>query len=141
MNSEFTIAVHSLVLLAYLPERMATSETIAVNVGTHPARVRKVMSCLRRGGYVDTREGSGGGYWLTAQPAEVTLKDIYRVIAIGSLMPNWCSGNPDADCIVGSNMKEVMYGIFCAAEQRLESYFAGITIADVLAQIRECEPK
>jgi DNA-binding IscR family transcriptional regulator len=42
MNSEFVIAVHSLVLLAYRPDGMATSDEIAANVCTHPARVRKV---------------------------------------------------------------------------------------------------
>lgn len=138
MNSEFTIAVHSLVYLAYLPERMASSEMIAENVGTHSARVRKVMSGLRRSGYVDTREGSGGGYRLTIDPSSVTLADIYRVMAQGSLIPSWCSGNPEMDCVVGSNMNQVMFGIFCTAEKQLENHFNAITIQDVLRQIHAC---
>ncbi|MCA0758555.1 Rrf2 family transcriptional regulator [Paenibacillus sp. N4] len=138
MNSEFTIAVHSLVYLAYLPERMASSDMIAENVGTHSARVRKVMSGLRRSGFVDTREGSGGGYRLTIDPSVVTLADIYRVMAQGSLIPSWCSGNPDMDCVVGSNMNQVMFGIFCKAEKQLENHFSAITIEDVLKQIRAC---
>ena len=48
MNSEFTIAVHSLVLLAHLPDHMATSEEIAANVSTHSARIRKVMGFLAK---------------------------------------------------------------------------------------------
>jgi Rrf2 family protein len=140
MNSEFTIAVHSLVLLAYLPEGSASSETIAENVRTNPARVRKVMGYLKRSGYVATREGSGGGYRLLKDPAEVTLKDVYRLIAQGSLMPNWCSGDPECDCLVGSNMNEVMNGIFCTAEQQLEEFFSGLTIAGVLKNIRSCDP-
>ncbi|MFD0957825.1 RrF2 family transcriptional regulator [Paenibacillus chungangensis] len=139
MNSEFTIAVHSLVFLAYLPERMASSEMIAHNVGTHSARIRKVMSSLRRSGFVDTREGSGGGYRLTIDPKSVTLADIYRVLAHGSLIPSWCSGDPGMDCVVGSNMNEVMQGIFCSAEKQLEGYFKDITIEDVLKQIRACQ--
>ncbi|GGF92072.1 RrF2 family transcriptional regulator [Paenibacillus abyssi] len=139
MNSEFTIAVHSLVYLAYLPERMASSECIADTVQTNPARVRKVMGCLRRGGFVETREGTRGGYRLTIDPATVTLGEIYRVMAQGSLMPNWCSGDPDSDCVVGSNMQEVMNGIFCSAEKHLEAYFSQITIANVLGQVHECQ--
>ncbi|NIK79443.1 Rrf2 family protein [Paenibacillus castaneae] len=138
MNSEFTIAVHSLVYLAYLPERMASSDMIAENVGTHSARVRKVMSGLRRSKYVDTREGSGGGYRLTIEPSEVTLADIYRVMAQGSLIPSWCSGHPEMDCVVGSNMNQVMFGIFCTAEKQLESHLSAITIEDVLKQIHAC---
>lgn len=59
MNSEFTIAVHSLVFLANLPDHMATSEEIATNVSTHSARIRKVMGFLRKAGYVTTKEGIG----------------------------------------------------------------------------------
>ncbi|MGG4144749.1 Rrf2 family transcriptional regulator [Paenibacillus algorifonticola] len=139
MNSEFTIAVHSLVYLAHLPENMASSEMIAINVGTHSARVRKVMSGLRRSGYVDTREGSGGGYRLTIDPSVVTLADVYRVMAQGSLIPSWCSGDPGMECVVGSNMNQVMFRIFCEAEKQLESHFSHTTIQDVLGQIHACE--
>ncbi|MBD2845911.1 Rrf2 family transcriptional regulator [Paenibacillus sp. IB182496] len=139
MNSEFTIAVHSLVFLAYLPERMASSETIADNVCTHAARVRKIMGCLRRAGIVETREGTRGGYRMVAAPQTVSLGAIYRVMAGGSLTPSWCSGSPDMDCVVSSNMQEVMHNIFGAAEKHLEAYFGQITIADVLAQIHECQ--
>ncbi|PZD97762.1 transcriptional regulator [Paenibacillus sambharensis] len=141
MNSEFTIAVHSLVLLAHLPERMASSETIAENVQTNAARVRKVMGVLRKGGFVETREGTRGGYRLTIDPAVVTLADIYRTMAQGSVMPSWCSGDPGMDCVVGSNMRSVMNGIFCAAERQLEKYFEDITISSVLGQIQECVPE
>lgn len=139
MNSEFTIAVHSLVYLAYLPEKMASSEMIAENVGTHSVRVRKIMSGLRRSGLVGTREGSGGGYRLTADPAVITLADIYRIMAQGSLIPSWCSGDPEMDCVVGSNMNQVMFGIFCKAEKHIETYFQAITLQDVLQQITDCQ--
>ncbi|WP_027091293.1 RrF2 family transcriptional regulator [Cohnella thermotolerans] len=137
MNSEFVIAVHSLVLLAHRPEGMASSEEIAANVCTHPARVRKVLGCLRKLGFVATREGSGGGYKLTQEPDNVTLADVYRAMAAGSLAPSWCSGNPEMDCLVGSNMQDVMNSVFCGAEKQLESYFSQITIGSMLAQIKE----
>ncbi len=139
MNSEFTIAVHSLVYLSYLPDKMASSDMIAENVGTHSVRIRKVMSGLRKSGYVNTREGSGGGYKLMIDPSTVTLADVYRVMAQGSLIPSWCSGNPEMDCVVGSNMNQVMFGIFCTAEKQLEAHFSAITISDILKQIRSCE--
>jgi len=139
MNSEFVIAVHSLVYLANLPEGMATSDEIAANVCTHPARVRKVMSCLRKSGYVDTREGFGGGYKLVCRPDDVTLADIYRALASGSLAPNWCSGNPETDCIISSRMGEVMREVFCGADRQLEAYFSRITIGSMLAALLDRE--
>ncbi|TJY41859.1 Rrf2 family transcriptional regulator [Cohnella pontilimi] len=136
MNSEFVIAVHSLVLLAYRPDGMATSEEIAANVCTNPVRVRKVMSCLRKCGFVDTREGAGGGYKLCRRPEEVTLADIYRALAAGSLAPSWCSGNPEMNCVVGSNMGEVMNAVFCGADRQLEMYFEQITIGQMLSRVK-----
>ncbi|RED84129.1 RrF2 family transcriptional regulator [Cohnella phaseoli] len=135
MNSEFIIAVHSLVLLAHRPDGMASSEEIANNVCTNPVRVRKVMSCLRKNGFVDTREGSGGGYRLSREPGNMTLADVYRSLAAGSLAPKWCSGDPESDCLVGSNMGEVMNGVFCGADRQLEQYFESITIGQMLSQL------
>jgi len=139
MNSEFTIAVHGLVLLAYTPDRMATSDKIACNVATHPARVRKVMGTLRKLGYVETKEGLGGGYSLRCDPERVTLAEIYRAMCPGSLKPTWTSGNPEEKCMVAGNMQCVMDGIFADAERHLESYFEGLTIGDVLRSIRESQ--
>jgi Rrf2 family protein len=135
MNSEFIIAVHSLVLLAHRPDGMASSEEIATNVCTNPVRVRKVMSCLRKNGFVDTREGSGGGYKLSREPGEMTLADVYRALAAGSLAPSWCSGDPTSECLVGSNMGEVMNAVFCGADQQLETYFGSITIGQMLSRL------
>lgn len=139
LNSEFVIAVHSLVFLANLPEGMATSDEIAANVCTHPARIRKVMSCLRKSGYVDTREGFGGGYKLICRPDDVTLADVYRALAAGSLAPNWCSGNPETDCVISSRMGEVMREVFCGADRQLEAYFSRITIGSMLAALLDRE--
>ncbi len=141
MNSEFVIAVHSLVFLAHHPEGMLSSEEIAANVCTHPARVRKVLSCLRRDGLVDTREGAGGGYRLGRDPMSVTLADVYRAMAAGSLAPGWCSGDPDMDCVVGANMREAMRDVFCGAERQLEAYFERITVGDMLERVRAHEKK
>ncbi|PLR85312.1 RrF2 family transcriptional regulator [Bacillus sp. V33-4] len=138
MNSEFTIAVHSLVYLAYLPGRMASSELISKNVSTHPARIRKVMSCLRKNGFVKTKEGIGGGYILNSNPHEVTLAQIYRAISHGAVKPHGCTGDPEQDCPISSNIPEVMDEIFNEAEVSLVKYLDQVTIHSVLEKIKQC---
>jgi Rrf2 family protein len=141
MNSEFTIAVHSLVLLAYHPGKMASSDYIAENVSTHPARVRKIMGLLKKQGYVITKEGVGGGFILRADPDLVTLGEIYRLTSEGSLQPNWCSGDTNMPCVVASNIEEVMAKVFCEAEQHLTQYFDRITISNVLMELKTTQMK
>lgn len=141
VNSEFTIAVHSLVFLAYQPDRMATSDVIAHNVNTHPSRVRKVLSCLRKHGYIGTKEGIGGGFILNCDPDQVRLNEIYSLTSFGSIKPAWCSGNGDKNCMIACNMAEVMDHIFCEAEQHLLTYLQQMTISDVLGRAKAAQLK
>ncbi|UJF32004.1 RrF2 family transcriptional regulator [Paenibacillus hexagrammi] len=135
MNSEFTIAVHSLVLLAHLPEHMATSEEIAANVSTHSARIRKVMGCLRKAGYVETKEGIGGGFILKCDPSQVTLAEIYRITSQGTLKPSWCSGDASKSCMISSQMDKLMSHVFADAEKQMEAYFEQHTIGSLLSRL------
>ena len=50
MNSNFTLAVHSLTILALQPDRMSSSEAIAESACVHPVRIRKVLSLLKKHG-------------------------------------------------------------------------------------------
>ncbi|OLN22538.1 transcriptional regulator [Domibacillus antri] len=139
MKSEFTIAVHSLVYLAYLPGHMASSEAIAHNVATNPARIRKVMSALRKEGLVRTKEGTRGGYMLGCDPTDITLADVYHAVSYGTLQPNWCTGVPDHSCPVSSNTQVVMDRIFSAAEDHYEAFLRQFTVASVLDNIKSQE--
>lgn len=47
MNSDFTLAIHSLTYLALQPDRMSTSSAISESAGVHPVRIRKVLSLLK----------------------------------------------------------------------------------------------
>ncbi|OXM17359.1 RrF2 family transcriptional regulator [Paenibacillus herberti] len=136
MNSEFTIAVHSLVYLASRPDRMATSDAIARNVNTHPSRIRKVMSLLRKQGYIATKEGIGGGYLLECLPENATLADIYRATSIGSIKPNWCSGDKQGNCSIASQMAAVMDEIFSDTEKKMLQHLEEMTVRDVLERVR-----
>ncbi|MCM3701821.1 Rrf2 family transcriptional regulator [Paenibacillus macerans] len=139
MNSEFTVAVHCLLFLDNKEEQMANSEQIACSVATHPARVRKVLSALRKHGLVTTKEGVGGGYSLNTELARVTLGDLYRMFARGSLHPGWCSGSEESSCQVSSNMHTVMDRIFTGGEQRLESYFDELSLSEVKRMLDEAD--
>ena len=53
---------------------MANSEDLSQSVGTHPARVRKVLSVLRKHGYLTTKEGAHGDTCLVGQVKRSSLE-------------------------------------------------------------------
>ena len=54
MDSSFNLAVHALVCLSH-SGRSLSSEALAENICTNPARVRRVMAGLKKAGMVATR--------------------------------------------------------------------------------------
>lgn len=131
MNSDFIIAVHCMLFLYTCGDGRTNSEQIACSVSTHPARVRKVLASLRKQDYVSTKEGAGGGYRLNVSLDDITLGDLYRMFASGSLQRGWCSGSEQSSCLVSSNIHSVMELILSGGEERLEAYFREIKLSDV----------
>lgn len=134
MHSEFVIAIHSLVLLAYTPDRLRTSDNIANSIVIHPVRVRKVLSVLRKHGYIASKEGAKGGFYLSRVPDAIHLDELYALFTDGSVMPKWPELNPK--CPIGGHIETAMEGIFEAGEQELKRHFHQYTIADVLELVQ-----
>lgn len=135
MNGLFCVAVHALI---YLDKRgcMLSSEELAANICTNPARVRKVMANLKRAGLVTTRTGNEGGYQLAADPARVTLDQVAGALAVRFVEPAWHSGGGvDCGCMVASGMAGVMDSLFDQLDRRCREHLAGVTLADLEGQL------
>ncbi|BCB03945.1 RrF2 family transcriptional regulator [Bacillus sp. KH172YL63] len=130
MNSNFTLAIHSLTYLALQMDRMSTSDAIAESAGVHPVRIRKVLSLLKKQGFITSKEGTGGGFIFIRELSEINLWDIYRLTSEGALQPK-CTESNEA-CVVGANMKSVLFHIFLGAEEKLGDYLKNYTIKDIV---------
>lgn len=111
MTSEFSVAVHALVYLNH-KACMVSSEELAKNICTNPARVRKVMARLKKAGLVQTREGVEGGYHFIGDPQKVTLRQIGEALDMCYVSAAWRSGDTDMDCLVASGMADIMDEIY-----------------------------
>lgn len=135
MNSDFTLAIHSLTYLALQPDRMSTSDGISESAGVHPVRIRKVLSLLKKHGFIKSKEGTGGGFIFTLELCEVNLWDIYMITSEGALQPKCPDSNEK--CIVGANMKRVLFTIFLGAEEHLGEYLKNYTIKEVVDLVKQ----
>ena len=124
MTSEFGIAVHAMVFLHHKGD-MVSSEVLAENICTNPARVRKVMAQLKRAGLVETHEGAVGGYRFAGSADTVTLCDIAQAVGAAFVSASWRSGDVDKPCLVASGMgalmDEVYTGLDALCKERLQS--------------------
>lgn len=130
MTAEFIVATHALVFLNHRKENVS-SEEIAKNVCTNPARVRKVLAKLKKAGLIVTKGGMEGGYGFWGTPEKVTLQQVYEALETSMINIKWRSGGIDKDCVIASGMGEVMDDVFASVEKSCRQTLATITIADI----------
>ena len=100
MDSSFNVAVHALVY-PHHKDCLLSSQVLAENICTNPARVRKVMAALRRAGLADSREGNVGGYRFSGNPDRITLgQPPVKALDIRFVDAAWRSGDSDMECLV-----------------------------------------
>ena len=130
MNGLFCVAVHALIYLDKRGEQLS-SEELAANICTNPARVRKVMAKLKKAGLVATRAGSVGGYQPLVPPEKLTLDRVADALEVRFVEPAWHSGGTDMPCMVASGMAGVMDGLFDDLDRRCRARLSQLTLADL----------
>ena len=130
MTAEFIVAVHSLVFLNHKNCSMS-SETIAENVCTNPARVRKILLKLKKAKLIASKGGIDGGYFFEKDPKTVTLLDVLDAVELDVVKMKWRSGDIDKECVIASGMGGVMDDIFNTLDSSCKAQLAEITIDEI----------
>lgn len=134
MNSDFNLAVHALVYLA-CRDATVSSDALAENICTNPARVRKVMARLGRAGLAEAREGSDGGFRFSGDAAAVTLADVADALAVRFVEANWRSGAPGRECPICTGMAPMMDEIYGDLNAACRAVLAQTTLADIAGRL------
>lgn len=130
MTSEFSIAVHGLIFLNH-KERVASSEEVAENVCTNAARIRKVMSKLKKADLIQTKEGIDGGYFFHKKGREVNLSMIAEALQVTFVSVPWDSGNVEMECLIASGMGKILSDIYKDLDKQCYKRLENITIEDI----------
>jgi Rrf2 family protein len=135
ISSRVAVAVHVLAYLAWRREEAVTSERIASSVNTNPVVVRRIVGALRNAGIVNVQPGVGGGAQLAREPDRISMLDVYRAVEEKEDLFA-VHADPCRNCDIGSNIREVLQGVFCQAHQAMQGVLANVTIADVGNAVR-----
>jgi DNA-binding IscR family transcriptional regulator len=115
------------------------SDKLAQSVNTNPVVIRRLLSQLRKAGFVATHKGSCGGASLVSAPREISLDAIYRAVdPMASFGTH--RQKPNQRCPVGAGIERVLDEVFSSAQAALESELARRTLADVLRTMAKTAP-
>jgi len=132
---QFAVAAHIMTSLGFYHGKEIPSATLAESVNADRTFVRKSLSKLSKAGLIITTRGKNGASTLTRSPEKITLLDIYRASAAPQTFA--IHGYPvNKRCPISSNIKGCMSSVLKKAQGSFENTLDGITLADVVGEIR-----
>lgn len=139
ISSRFTIAIHMLSCIdTFEKERKVTSDFLASSVEVNPVVIRRILLQLKAAGLVNVQRGTGGTR--IARPLEeITFLDIYKAVECiegGELFH--FHENPNIECPVGRNIHNVLDIKLERVQKAMERELESITLADIVADMKEC---
>lgn len=131
-NVRFATALHILTALQLQPGELLPSEYIAGSIGINAAVVRKEISNLRNFGFIESKEGKGGGSTLAKPAEEILLSDIYQAVRQGSVLGK--ANNPNPACPIGKQINQKLDNLYAEVEESLVQKLGKKTLAQFAAQ-------
>ena len=133
-NARFATSLHILTLLASQKDELLSSEYIAGSINLNAAIVRKEMSNLRSYGFIESKEGKGGGSTL-AKPAEkIKLSEVYDAVRQSALLGR--NNQPNPACMVGRQINKHINTLYAAADKAMMKQLNKQTLAQFLKQFK-----
>src|SRR5689334_24251905 len=84
-NSQFSMAVHILTMLATSHGENVKSECLAGSVNTNAVVIRRILSQLGHAGLVVSQTGAFGGTRLLKETGDILLSDVYKAVSCGEV--------------------------------------------------------
>lgn len=114
--------------IASLPDGdLANAKEIAAQFSLPPHLLAKILQSLAQSGIIEAHKGSGGGYRMLRNPAEITLAQVFESIE-GPVHMVMCTSN-DGCCSIEDRCT-VKNGLI-SLEQKFNEFFTSVTLADV----------
>jgi Rrf2 family protein len=138
-NSQFSIAVHVLTMLATARDENLKSDRIAKSVNTNAVVIRRLLSQLAQANLVVSQTGAAGGTKLARCPEEITLVEIYKAVSCGEVFALHHKG-PNRDCPVGRNIEAILCNLQKEIDRSVCQKLSEYTLKNIIEKM-EREPK
>lgn len=135
-NSQFSMAVHVLAMLARSGEENVKSDCIAASVNTNAVVIRRLLGQLNQANLVVSQTGAAGGTRLARCPKEINLSEIYKAVSCGevfALHPK----SPNRDCPIGKNIEAVLCNLQKEIDKSVGDKLSQYTLQSVFEMVEQ----
>ena len=135
ISTRFSDSIHILAFIEiYQGKIPLTSDNIASSVEISPVMVRRLMSVLKKAGFIETKPGASPDPHLAKPAANISLLDIY--LAVEKDKPLFeIDHETNLQCIVGGNIQSTLEYFYNEAENAALAKLNSVNLADIIGTI------
>jgi len=135
-NSQFSMAVHVLSMLARSKDENFKSDYLAKSVNTNAVVVRRLLGQLNHAKLVISQTGANGGTRLARCPKEIDLWEIYQAVNCGEVFALHAK-SPNKDCPTGKNIEAVLCCLQKDIDKGIEEKLSKYTLQSVFEMVAQ----
>ena len=135
-NSQFSMAVHVLSMLARSKDENLKSDYLAGSVNTNAVVVRRLLGLLGHAKLVVSQTGANGGTRLARCPKEIDLWEIYQAVNCGEVFALHARG-PNKDCPTGKNIEAVLCCLQKDIDKGIQEKLSNYTLQSVFEMVEQ----
>jgi DNA-binding IscR family transcriptional regulator len=133
-DSQYTVGIHTLMLIEYYRDESITSYLVSRSIGCNPVIVRNVFAKLSKAGIL--RPGMGKRKTELARPAdEITLFDVFMATQSDDVERMFKMYEPNPLCPVGPDIHNILTSRFERARDAMFEELRRTSIADLVSEI------
>ncbi|WP_231465060.1 MULTISPECIES: Rrf2 family transcriptional regulator [unclassified Pedobacter] len=135
ISSRFPISLHILTLLDDANGAVVSSDYLAGSININPVLVRKEIMNLRKHGFVDSKEGKGGGSFLAKSASDINLGDVYKSLRNQNILGQ-SKNEPNPKCPIGKQINQHLNTLYSDAENALVDNLSKQSLADFASKFK-----
>ncbi len=134
-NTQFSVGVHIMQVLAVHADERVTSSIIRESVNADAGSVRLVLAKLAKAGLVRTTRGRGGFCQLAKPARKIRLLDIYQATSVPRVFAVH-SYPVEKRCVVSTHHKKTMEDVLVDCQSAFEATLSKRMLSETVGPMR-----
>ncbi len=136
VSTQFPIAVHALMMVAFFPEKRITSDLAAKSAGCNSVIIRNIFLKLKKAELISIKPGRSK-MELAKPVSEISLWDIYAAVETDETDEIFkFHSNTSCTCPVGSNIRSLLMSHLDDAIAAMRDELSKITLEDLTKELK-----